>query len=217
MRKFPNPLLTAINIEVQRFNSRMILERQPPRIDLIETSFIKCKAEVAKKRVEAAKKIRLNSKIVIKQNQNISCNGMSNSSKQEQLSSDCGFPTEPHDDKWPPDPPKTINSSHKVPYDNISAREHPLAKQNVFNSQPMSAQSSPTSSVLNQRKKTTFTQAPKRWLRGKDIKDADAVQWEPPKLDEDVNLGKKIKLDEDVNLGKIISHGEGSINPVCSE
>ena len=38
--KFPNPLLTAINVEVQRFNSKMILERQPPRIDLIETSFI---------------------------------------------------------------------------------------------------------------------------------------------------------------------------------
>ena len=78
LRKFPNPLLTAINIEIQRFNSRMILERQPPRVDLIETSFIKCEAEVAEKKVEAAKKIMLNSNIVIEQNQKINSYGVIN-------------------------------------------------------------------------------------------------------------------------------------------
>ena len=34
LRKFPNPLLTAINIEVQKFNSRIILEWQPLRSNL---------------------------------------------------------------------------------------------------------------------------------------------------------------------------------------
>ena len=44
--KFPQPLLTAINVEVQRFNSRMIVERQPHQINLIEPAFVKCKVEV---------------------------------------------------------------------------------------------------------------------------------------------------------------------------
>ena len=56
-RKFPSPLQTAINLEVQRFNSRMILERQPPHPKLIETAFRKCEAEVAKKKVEAVKSL----------------------------------------------------------------------------------------------------------------------------------------------------------------
>ena len=69
----------------------------------------------------------------------------------------------------------------------------------------MSASNKSTSSVLYQRKKTTVTQSSKRWLQEKDIKDPDAVEWEPP------------KLAEDVNLGKIISSGEWSIQPVWSE
>ena len=56
--RFPNPLLTAINIEVQRFNSKMILERQPHQIDLIEPAFMKCKAEVARKKIEASKSLQ---------------------------------------------------------------------------------------------------------------------------------------------------------------
>ena len=106
------------------------------------------------------------------------------------------FTKNPNFYKWPPDPPKAIITKHAVPSDKISAREHPLAKQNEPNSQLMSASSRPTSSVLYQRKKTTVTQTPKRWLRGKDIKDPDAVQWEPPKLAEKVNLGKTISVCE---------------------
>ena len=51
--KFPHPLLTAIKVEVQRFNSRMIVERQPHQINLIEPAFVKCKVGVERKMEES--------------------------------------------------------------------------------------------------------------------------------------------------------------------
>ena len=63
------------------------------------------------------------------------------------------------------------------------------------NSQLMSTSSRPTVSVTNQsarRKKTALNLTPKGWFRGKKSKDPDAVEWEPPKLAENVDLGKTI-------------------------
>ena len=40
--KYGDPLLTAVNVEVQRSNSQMILERKPLPENLIETAFVKC-------------------------------------------------------------------------------------------------------------------------------------------------------------------------------
>ena len=51
--KFPHPLLTARNVEVHRFNSRMIVERQPHQINLIEPAFVKCKVGVERKMEES--------------------------------------------------------------------------------------------------------------------------------------------------------------------
>ena len=42
----------------------------------------------------------------------------------------------------------------------------------------------------DQRKKTALTITPKGWFRGMNSKDPDAIEWEPPKLTESVDLGK---------------------------
>ena len=44
-----NPLLSALNVELQRANSRMILEKPTVLGDLIETAMVKCEMAVDKK------------------------------------------------------------------------------------------------------------------------------------------------------------------------
>ena len=56
------PMLPAINFEVQWFNSRMVLERQPPHCNLIDSAFIKCEADVTKKKPEAV----MSQKVILK-------------------------------------------------------------------------------------------------------------------------------------------------------
>ena len=183
LRMFPNPLLTAINIEVQRFNSRMILERQPPSSDLIETSFTKCEAEVAKKKGKAVKIIKQSSNRRLRDSHDTIRNKrvITDSTKAQQIA-ESGFPIQPWEDKWPPDPPETNKTSNcGVPNDKNSAAEHPLAITNKANSKPMSASTRPSSRL---------TMIPKGWLRGTNTKDPDAIGWEPPKLTESVELGK---------------------------
>ena len=52
------PLLTAINVELQKSNSRMVLERTPLLEDLIESDLIKCELTVAKKKENAVESLR---------------------------------------------------------------------------------------------------------------------------------------------------------------
>ena len=53
-----DPLVIAINIEVQRYNSQMILEREPIPVDLIQPDLIKCQISVAKQRELAIKELQ---------------------------------------------------------------------------------------------------------------------------------------------------------------
>ena len=54
-----NSLQSAINVELQRANSRMVLERTPVLEDLIETSIVKSELAVAKKKEIAIENLRL--------------------------------------------------------------------------------------------------------------------------------------------------------------
>ena len=56
-----NILQSAINIELQRANSRMIHERTPMVEDLIESAMVKCKMAVEKKKKAAIESLRLQS------------------------------------------------------------------------------------------------------------------------------------------------------------
>ena len=54
-----DPLLVAISVELQRANSRMIIQRTPQPENLIESEIEKCKQSVAIKRDEAIEDLRL--------------------------------------------------------------------------------------------------------------------------------------------------------------
>ena len=54
-----NPLLSAINVELQRANSRMILERIPVLGSLIDSAMVKCEIAVSKKKEDAIESLRL--------------------------------------------------------------------------------------------------------------------------------------------------------------
>ena len=54
-----NTLQSAINVELQRANSRMILERTPRLEDLIENAIVKCELAVIKKKEKAIETLRL--------------------------------------------------------------------------------------------------------------------------------------------------------------
>ena len=56
--KEQDPLVIAINIEVQRYNSQMILEREPIPVDLIQPDLIKYQISVAKQRELAMEKLQ---------------------------------------------------------------------------------------------------------------------------------------------------------------
>ena len=53
------PLQSAINVELQKSNSRMVLERTPLLEDLIESDLLKCELTVAKKRENAVESLQL--------------------------------------------------------------------------------------------------------------------------------------------------------------
>ena len=53
------PLLSALSIELQRANSRMILERTPVLDDLIDSAMMKCAISISKKKEEAIETLRL--------------------------------------------------------------------------------------------------------------------------------------------------------------
>ena len=61
-RRYGDPLLTAINVEVQRFNSQMILERKPVPENLIESCLVKSEMALAKRRAMVRDKIRAKKK-----------------------------------------------------------------------------------------------------------------------------------------------------------
>ena len=54
-----DPLLSALSIELQRANSRMILERTPILDDLIDSAMLKCEKSVSKKKEDAIETLRL--------------------------------------------------------------------------------------------------------------------------------------------------------------
>ena len=54
-----NLLLSAISIEIQRANSRMILERTPLLESLIESAMVKCELAISKKKDDAIESLRL--------------------------------------------------------------------------------------------------------------------------------------------------------------
>ena len=56
--KYGDQLLTAVNVEVQRSNSQMILERKPVPEDLIESAFVKCDKAVTKRKSKAKDRVR---------------------------------------------------------------------------------------------------------------------------------------------------------------
>ena len=180
--KYPSPLLTAINLEVQRFNSRMILERQPPQTKLIDSAFIKCEAEVAKKKIEAAKSLSGGSYRAISNNRSVISNCVSNL-RQELVSVSCSLSDKPYGSKWPPDPPdpskESKNSQHTV-HSTVFPVEHPLAIKEDSNSQSVSATTKANWRVSKQRFKEVPKVSPKRVLRNRSSKDPDAVEWEPP-------------------------------------
>ena len=53
------PLQSAINVELQRGNSRMVLERTPIQEHLLESDVVKCELAVSKKKEEAIESLRL--------------------------------------------------------------------------------------------------------------------------------------------------------------
>ena len=53
------PLHSALNVELQRANSRMILERTPGLDGLIDSAMVKCEQSVAKKRDDAIDTLQL--------------------------------------------------------------------------------------------------------------------------------------------------------------
>ena len=184
MTRFPNPLLTAINIEVQRFNSKMILERQPHQIDLIEPAFVKCKAEVARKKIEASKSLqRISYRGVILDDDNAvaAYMGPIASSNEEQVVIQA-IPRRPNPiEKLPPDPdPPKVNCSpkHPVPSD-VPVVEHPLARMNIDNSQIVSTPTRTLPRVLNPMSKRAAKGAPHHAL-GTTTKDPAAMHWDPP-------------------------------------
>ena len=126
-RKF-DPLLTAVNVEVQKFNSRKILERQPPQSNLIQYALIKCEAEVTRKKAEASKSLYQSSFRKSEINPSISCSGVSLSTRVVQSSPPISSPKESLGQKWPTDPNIIDNGKFesmvqsKVPF-----AEHPLA------------------------------------------------------------------------------------------
>ena len=60
--KYGDPLLTAVNVEVQRSNSQMILERKPVPENLIESAFVKCEIAVSKRRSKVKERVHLKKK-----------------------------------------------------------------------------------------------------------------------------------------------------------
>ena len=56
-----NSLQSALNVELQRANSRMILERTPKLEDLIEGAIVKCRLAIAKKKEAAIEELKLGS------------------------------------------------------------------------------------------------------------------------------------------------------------
>ena len=56
--KEQDPLVIAIGIEVERYNSQMILEREPIPVDLIQSELIKCQISVAKQRELAVEELQ---------------------------------------------------------------------------------------------------------------------------------------------------------------
>ena len=52
-------LLSAISVELQRFNSHMVLERIPDPEDLIERDIVKCEMAVARRKRDAIENLRL--------------------------------------------------------------------------------------------------------------------------------------------------------------
>ena len=55
-----NVLQSAINVELQKANGRMILERTPILDDLIDSAMVKCEIAISKKRDDAIESLRLN-------------------------------------------------------------------------------------------------------------------------------------------------------------
>ena len=60
--KYGDPLQTAINVEVQRYNSQMILERKPIPEDLIVSRLVKSELALAKRRSKMMDRIRAKKK-----------------------------------------------------------------------------------------------------------------------------------------------------------
>ena len=161
----------------------MILERQPPRCNLIETAFNKCEAEVARKKREAAKLIKESSNKWPKHNLKPSRDETIASSNENQLSSDWRSGIQLHDKKFPPDPLKVTKwPMHNLQFDTVSVVEHPLAKITNSNSQPVSASTKTFASALKNSHKMGTKTIQKRVLLGNGGKVADAIEWEPPKL-----------------------------------
>ena len=180
-RKFPNPLLTAINLEVQRFNSRMILERQPPHINLIDSAFIKCQVEVAKKKTKAVKRLNRNMILVTEQNLKAACSGAT-----AMIQYSPSVPMKARANKTPPDPPdhtgNEITSSSFQVHSTVSVVEHPSAIIHKQNSQRVSASTETESKISKERKKDVAKVALNHVLRkkNKNLKDSMAIDWEPP-------------------------------------
>ena len=178
-----DPLLTAVNVEVQKFNSRMILERQPPQSNLIQSTFIKCEAEVAKKRAEASKSLYQSSCRKSEMYPHISCSAVSLSTRVVQSSPPIGAPKESPGQKWPPDPNITDNGKFRsLVQSTVPFAEHPLAIPHQPNSQLVSTANRDMSSVWSGRNEKTSTVVPSKKQENMCKKDPSATEWVPPKL-----------------------------------
>ena len=179
--KYPNPLLTAVNVEVQRFNSRMILERQPHQINLIEPAFNKCRVEVERKKLEAKRSLQLPSHKELLTEINPSRKDMFTSLKIGQFSLAIpGVPKQPCLNKWPPDPPKLRSSAHPVHPDVSVVEEHPLASINLINSQTVSPSTTAQPRVVNKKDMSVAKVVPTYAMHCDNAKDPTAMQWDPP-------------------------------------
>ena len=188
--KYTNPLLTAINVEVQRFNSKMILERQPHQINLIEPAFVKCKIEVERKKKEASKSLKEISQGILPDQLNLLCKGSSKSKSAEEgrLLLDGSPAPRSHlrkKKKRPPDPPRVnSNSENTLVHSDISDVEHSLAiKLNLNNSRIVSTPRNIFTVVPNGTIKGAARIAkvsPSERLYTAPTKDPTAMHWEPP-------------------------------------
>ena len=190
-------LLTAISIEMQRFNSQMILERNPVTENLLESKFFKCKLAIAKRKEKASETLK---KKILREHTSINSNpvgdggddsinhsvsdGMNHiqlgkvCKEKKDTCGDVGQQSIPQLEQLPDPPdPSGGHSSPMVLRDwdrDGSTVEHYLAIKQDYNSQEVS-----TTSKVPIPTEVSDSPMCSDWRRNHDL-NGEQIAWEPP-------------------------------------